>query len=109
MTAHATYELCVGEIGISRIEFLEVLTFWELCAIIRGYRKRERTLWHIARWQTFWLMHNGMLDTNKAGLHEEQDLALFPWEDEKAPELSDEEIEKIRNELKRLNENAERK
>jgi hypothetical protein len=36
------YQLVVGEIGISRREFLYDVTFWELRRIIRGYRKRDR-------------------------------------------------------------------
>lgn len=105
MTAHQTFELCVGEIGISRKEFLYELQLWELRAIIRGYRKRERSLWHIARWQTFWLLHNGLLDTNKAGLHEEKDLATFPWEEKQneAVRMTDEEIEEERRKLQQLN------
>jgi hypothetical protein len=36
------YQLVVGEIGISRREFLYDVTFWELRRVIRGYRKRDR-------------------------------------------------------------------
>lgn len=32
----------MGEIGISRREFLYDLRFWEVRRIIRGYRKRDR-------------------------------------------------------------------
>ena len=34
--------MLVGEIGISRREFLYDLRFWEVDAIIRGYRRRNR-------------------------------------------------------------------
>jgi hypothetical protein len=34
--------LLVGEIGVSRHEFLYDLRFWEVDAIIRGYRRRNR-------------------------------------------------------------------
>jgi hypothetical protein len=34
----------VGEIGISRREFLYDLRFWEVDAIIRGYRRRNRLM-----------------------------------------------------------------
>jgi hypothetical protein len=34
--------LLVGEIGIPRREFLYDLRFWEVDAIIRGYRRRNR-------------------------------------------------------------------
>jgi hypothetical protein len=34
--------LLVGEIGISRREFLYELRFWEVRRIIRGYRRRDK-------------------------------------------------------------------
>ena len=34
--------MLVGEIGISRREFLYELRFWEVDAIIKGYRRRNR-------------------------------------------------------------------
>ena len=39
---HEIYQLIVGEIGISRAEFLYELRFWEVDAIIKGYRRRNR-------------------------------------------------------------------
>lgn len=36
------YQLFVGEIGITRHEFLYELTWWEINSIIRGYRRRDR-------------------------------------------------------------------
>ena len=42
LTANDIYELLVGEIGISRKEFLYDIRFWEVRRIIRGYRKRGR-------------------------------------------------------------------
>ena len=34
--------MVVGEIGISRREFLYDLRFWEVRRIVRGYRRRDR-------------------------------------------------------------------
>ena len=34
--------MLVGEIGVSRHEFLYDLRFWEVDAIIKGYRRRNR-------------------------------------------------------------------
>ena len=34
--------MLVGEIGVSRREFLYELRFWEVDAIIKGYRRRNR-------------------------------------------------------------------
>jgi hypothetical protein len=36
--------LLVGEIGVSRHEFLYDLRFWEVDAIIKGYRRRNRLM-----------------------------------------------------------------
>ena len=36
------YQLFVGEIGISRHEFLHELRWWEINSIIRGYRNRDK-------------------------------------------------------------------
>jgi hypothetical protein len=41
-TAYDIYKLLVGEIGISRHEFLYDIQFWEVRRIIRGYRNRDR-------------------------------------------------------------------
>jgi hypothetical protein len=39
--------LLVGEIGISRHEFLYDIRFWEVRRIIRGYRKRGKIFMHL--------------------------------------------------------------
>ena len=41
--------MLVGEIGISRHEFYYELRWWEVRAIIRGYRKRYHPGWEQAR------------------------------------------------------------
>ena len=42
-TAHEIYQLLVGEIKVSRREFLyEPSGFWEVDAIIKGYRRRKQ-------------------------------------------------------------------
>lgn len=83
---------------------------WEIKRIIRGYRVRQRTSWEQIRWQTFWLLHNGMLDCQKAGITTPADLIRFPWDQ---PDTSDgnntddtptpEDIEAMRKELQQLN------
>ena len=72
--------MVVGEIGFPREEFLYVLKWWEIKAIIDGYRKRERTFCVMTRWSTFMTMCTGMADMKKAGLHKPEDLLTFPWE-----------------------------
>lgn len=43
----------MGEIGQPRETVLKVLQFWEIQAIINGYRKREHADWQRTRWQTW--------------------------------------------------------
>lgn len=60
----------------------------------------------MTRWQTFWLMHNGIVDTRKAGLHQATDLLHLPWDDEAVAadqQPTDEEIAAIRQRLQALN------
>ena len=105
------YQLIVGEIGIPRHDFLYNLQVWEVRRIIRGYRKREQTTWEQCRWQTFWLLHNGMLDVRKAGINQPSDLIQFPWDKEQVdPDMpTKEEVDAMRQELIRLNEETDRK
>lgn len=83
---------------------LNDLWYWEIKAIIAGYRKRDQQAWERTRWQTFMLMHNGMVDLSKAGITSPLDLLRFPWDtdDDDSP-ASDmptkEEIEQLRKEL----------
>lgn len=97
--------LLVGEIGIARDTFLYELKWWEIKAIIEGYRRRERTFCLMTRWSTFMTMCTGMADLKKAGISSEKDLMKFPWENDNADtELpSDEDVERMRDELIEMN------
>lgn len=70
----------MGEVGFSRDKFLHGLKWWEIKAIIDGYRKRERTYLLMTRWSTFMIMCTGMADLKKAGINSATDLMQFPWE-----------------------------
>lgn len=96
----------MGEIGLPRREFLYDISFCEVNLIIRGYRRREQGEWERARWQTFWIMHNGMADLRKAGISKPSDLIEFPWDKADVDFSSlptDEEVERMRAELQKLN------
>ena len=71
----------MGEVGYNRNEFLHELRWWEIKAIIDGYRKRERTYLLMTRWSTFMIMCTGMADLKKAGIHSDDDLMRFSWEE----------------------------
>lgn len=70
----------MGEVGFSRDKFLYGLKWWEIKAIIDGYRKRERTYLLMTRWSTYMIMCTGMADLRKAGITSASDLIEFSWE-----------------------------
>lgn len=87
----------MGEVGFSRDKFLYGLKWWEIKAIIDGYRKRERTYLLMTRWSTYMIMCTGMANLRKAGINSASDLMEFPWEaDEKRSTMfSPEELAEI--------------
>ena len=96
----------MGEIGIERDRFLYGLRHWEIQAIIRGYRRRQRPSWEQARLNAFYIM-SAMADLSKAGIRSDRDLITFPWEKEETKRGSlptDEEVEEMRQLMKELNE-----
>ena len=97
----------MGEIGIERDRFLYGLRHWEIQAIIRGYRRRQRPSWEQARLNAFYIM-SAMADLSKAGIRSDRDLFTFPWEEEEVTKSdslpSDEEVEEMRQLIKELNE-----
>lgn len=97
----------MGEIGIEHDRFLYGLRHWEIQAIIRGYRRRQRPSWEQARLNAFYIM-SAMADLSKAGIRSDRDLITFPWEEEEVTKHdslpSDEEVEEMRQLMKQLNE-----
>lgn len=96
----------MGEIGIEHDRFLYGLRHWEIEAIIRGYRRRQRPSWEQARLNAFYIM-SAMADLSKAGIRSDRDLITFPWENEVTNRdsiPSDEEVEEMRQLMKELNE-----
>jgi hypothetical protein len=84
----------VGEIGITRSDFLYTIQFWEARRILRGYNNRNRGLWSATRWQTFYLMSAfaGTDQMKKNHWHKPADLLQFPWEKEPAAPMTEKEI-----------------
>ena len=97
----------MGGIGIERDRFLYGLRHWEIQAIIRGYRRRQRPSWEQARLNAFYIM-SAMADLSKAGIRSDRDLITFPWEEKEVTKHnslpSDEEVEEMRQMMKELNE-----
>jgi hypothetical protein len=103
LSAADVYELVVGEIGFSRREFLYEVEFWEVQRIVDGYRRRERNSWTIARWQVFCLMHNGIVDLDKIGVRDPEDIVKFPWEKEAAEDMEESDREELKDLLNNTN------
>lgn len=96
----------MGEIGIEHDRFLYGLRHWEIQAIIKGYRRRQRPSWEQARLNAFYIM-SAMADLSKADIRSDRDLITFPWEKEvtyRDSLPSDEEVEEMRQLMKQLNE-----
>lgn len=92
--------------GLPRHDFLYDIARWEARRLILGYRHRQYEAWRMVRWQTFWLMHNGIVDMHKAGLGKATDLLRLPWDTEADPEgerLSAEDVARIRRQLQEKN------
>lgn len=103
--------MLVGEVGISRDEFLYTLRLWEIQAIIDGYRMRSRSQWESARMNAFFVM-SAMADLKKNGIRSSEDLIRFPWEremsgSERQPTLDEQ--EQLREIMRRENAEAERR
>jgi hypothetical protein len=100
----------VGEIGISRREFLYDLNYTDLLLIEYGYEKRRRDLWSAVRWQTYYTMaaQVGRDNMKKSGLYSPTDLLLFPWDNEgsgdtgSAP-ISSKEVERMQQLMREEN------
>ena len=87
---------------MSRREFLYDIKFWEAQRIIRGYRKRERTMCLMIRRQTFWMVKCSLADTAK--IRDEADLWKLPWDDDDIePPISDEEQQELQDLMASIN------
>lgn len=101
----------VGEIGIPRREFLYEMQYLDQIQIERGYDRRHRQTWGIARWQTYLLMSVSMADLKKAGIYKPTDLLKFPWDksDEEMGDLPDaKEIARLQQMMREENAARER-
>lgn len=95
--------MVVGEIGISRREFLYDLRFWEVRRIVRGYRRRDR------------LKHQLMAECVFAAIYAMRDpkgktvADMFPmlFEDdedsENEPQITEDEVAMLQAEMAAMN------
>ena len=108
----------VGEIGINRTEYLYILNYVDILQIERGYNRRNAHLWSATRWSTYYMMSSfcGSEGMEKAGIYSPMDLIQFPWEQNPNKEeetekviLTDEDVEKMRENMRQYNEEQKRK
>lgn len=95
----------MGEIGLSRLEYLYELTFCDLLLIERGYERRHRHLWSAERWSTYHIMAAfvGGDKLAEKGVHKPQDLIKFPWESEPVSPITQEEAAELQAEIDAIN------
>lgn len=100
----------MGEIGLPINDYLYRLSYADLLLISRGYENRKRDLWSATRWQTYNLMLVSMADIKKAGINSPKDLMPLPWDDngeeEEQVKITQEEIDRMREDMRRMNEKA---
>ena len=105
LTACQQYTLLVGEIGIPRNEFLYVLKLWEINAIVKGYRRRNREHWEMSR-------HLGLTICNVMGakIDSAHDYLPLPWDDiTTKKELTEEDVNELMELMRKENEAIEKK
>ena len=100
----------MGEIGLPLNDYLYRLSYADLLLISRGYENRKRDLWSATRWQTYNLMLVSMADIKKAGINSPKDLMQLPWDEtgekEEQVKITQEEINRMREDMRRMNEKA---
>lgn len=97
----------MGEFGVNRLEYLFDLKYSDLLCIERGYYRRHRDAWSIARWQTYYLMAV-QSDLKKAGIYKPSDLMPLPWDkDHEVQPISDEEAEDLLDMMKTINKKSD--
>jgi len=95
----------VGEIGTPRREYLYELRYIDLLMIERGYDRRHRHPWAIARWMTYNIMQAqcGSKAMQEAGINSINDLLKFPWDSEPVAPITDEERDQMQAEMDAMN------
>lgn len=99
--------MLVGEIGIPRTEYLYELKYWEILLITRGHFRRYHSGWEQARLVAY-NAHYCMGSKNTPPTV--QEWLPLPWEREAGdPLLSEDEVEELRREIQRENEQNAKK
>lgn len=97
----------MGEIGIEREAFLYRLKLWELNAIVKGYRKRERTSWTQTRWLAYVIMCRipAGQSMTELGINSSEKLLPLPWDKEYTPPIlpTENDVEEMQALMREIN------
>ena len=87
------------------MEYLYELRYTDLLMIDRGYDRRHRHPWSIARWMTYNIMtaQCGSKAMREAGINSIEDLLKFPWDTEPVAPITDEERDNLLAEMDAIN------
>ena len=92
----------MGEIGISRHEFLYDMQWWEINSVIRGYRRRNRFTQQLIAENIYTTMH--VMRDPKGKSVEDLFPSLFNHDDDNdMPPISDEEVEDLQADIAAYN------
>ena len=107
MTACDLYQQFVGEMGISRQEFLYEIRFWEARRIIRGYKMRHVLHYQMQRmniWASMFCMGN------KNNVKPNDIIKLYFDDDEdETPPITEAEAAELQAMMAEMNRKAKRK
>lgn len=88
----------MGEIGIPRHDFLYVLRQWEIRAIIKGYRRRNREQWDMTR-----LLGVTFANVMGAKINSFADFFPLPWDKNGTHEITEQEAKELMALMEREN------
>lgn len=95
------YELFVGEIGLTRHEFLYDILFWEARRIVRGYRKRGKILMQLIAENIYATTH--VMRPSEGKTVKDMFPVLFEDDDEMEPPMTEDEQEEMQQIMANIN------
>ena len=98
----------MGEIGISRSEFLYDIRFWEVRRIIRGYRQRDRMKHQLMAECAYAAMY-AMRDPKGKGVEDMFPMLFDDDDDYDEPPISEEDVADMQALMKAFNSQTDEK
>ena len=97
------YQLFVGEIGISRREFLYDIRYWEARRIISGYKRRNVLTYQLLRITAYSAYFSTRKNEKGQWPHEWLPLYFDNDKEQNEPPISDEDIRKLQEDMAAMN------